>query len=105
MKTENLEFASFENMNIYQKISTEKLDQIFLDMLAEENTSEAMVLLTRVNGLDLYDFLADRGTEPYFLPHKKLTSEFLQNLVIQHIYIHGPCDFIDYFEDYFEVQE
>lgn len=98
MKIENLQFASNEEMRIYQKMNTKQLDNLFMKMLNNENTKQALVLMTRTNGLDLYDFLADRGVEPYFFPHRRLTIEFLQNLVIEHIATHGPCEFIDYLE-------
>jgi len=104
MKIENLQFASIEEMSIYQKKDTKQLDALFLEMLNQENTKEALILMTRINALDLYEFLADNDAEPFFFPYRKLSVEFLENLVIEFIEKNGPCVFVDYFVDYFEVQ-
>lgn len=70
----------------------------FLDMLEKLNFKAAIKELLCMHPRDVYDFLCDRGADPYDKVGA-LTSDGLFYYALAHIRVFGPCVLLDYFSD------
>ena len=74
------------------------LTDTLLTMICEANTHGAKKLILSAKAIDLYDFLADNGCEPYGLPPGTLTPDFLRGLSLDFVDKHGGGAFLEWWE-------
>ena len=74
------------------------LTNTLLTMIQETNKHAAKKLILSAAAVDLFDFLADNGSEPYGLPDETLTADFLRGLAFAFVDKHGGGAFIEWWE-------
>lgn len=74
------------------------MENVFFAMKYENDIAAAVEFIQGAQCIDLYDFLADNGGEPYGNPESD-SRVGLQKLCILHVCQNGPGALLEWFEN------